>query len=270
MKFPVVKVPQELIKIKCKHIESPFVIPKPEQPIGKTSSYKGLWLIVFSLIIIMFGSLNNSDGTIEFGLFLLLISIVWRSIESVINKKNREEYNKALSTYNKDMLSYNEQMKEFFKIQNIRDDLFLSNLYLLERREAFFDEVVKPNCHVQIKKGISENYFLPFLQKYFHGEIFCDQGVLFDDISVNPYVPDFIFLHSNHNFIVDIEIDEPYSFDSREPIHYRIDDSQTSDTRRDLFFSFLQMDCCEIFRGTNYYQSDWMLFLSCDNYFSVF
>ncbi|KOH44982.1 hypothetical protein [Sunxiuqinia dokdonensis] len=236
MEFPIAKIPQGLMNIRNKHIELPFVLPKPEKPVETPSYYTSWWFVFFSFLVIVIGSSNNSDGTIQYGLILLLFGLVWRWIESSNNKKNRKEYNEKLVEYNKSMSSYNEQIEEFTKILHIKNDLVLNHLYLFEQREDFFEKVKKPNCTVQVKKGVSEKYFLQFLQKYFPDEIFCDRGVILEDSFVSPYIPDFIFFDTDRNYLIDIEIDEPYSFESREPIHFRTKDNFTSDTRRDVFF----------------------------------
>jgi len=45
-------------------------------------------------------------------------------------------------------------------------------------------------------------------------------------------VPDFIYIDTNINLHIDIEVDEPYAFKEREPVHY-----QDKDLKRNQFFS---------------------------------
>lgn len=77
-------------------------------------------------------------------------------------------------------------------------------------------------------KGFSENYFEFQLSKYFKNII--QKDVAISDGRENPYQPDFVLSIPDKQIFIDIEVDEPYSHITREPIH--IDDS-----KRDSFFS---------------------------------
>lgn len=88
---------------------------------------------------------------------------------------------------------------------------------LAEREEVYsftFDE--------SASKGLSEAYFLSYLQKWFVSPWRILEHCKFD----SRYTPtaDFILIHDDLKLAVDLEIDEPYSLKKLEPIHY-IEDS---------------------------------------------
>ncbi len=67
-------------------------------------------------------------------------------------------------------------------------------------------------------KGFTENLFEHKLKKYFKQNILKD--VVLNDGKSYPYQPDFVFRYAKHNLLIDIEIDEPYAYKSKEPIHF--------------------------------------------------
>ena len=69
-------------------------------------------------------------------------------------------------------------------------------------------------------------FFFDFIKNDFTGKIFNDKT--FRD---TPYKPDILIHDSYNNIIINIEIDEPYSIISGEPIHF-----QDADTNRNSYF----------------------------------
>src|SRR6185295_4789674 len=89
-------------------------------------------------------------------------------------------------------------------------------------------------CQVDTRKGITEEYFLSILNDWFSEKIFTGY-ILEEDLSGNPYAPDFIFQDQGTNLHIDIEIDEPYTTEFREGIHCTDDDG--FDSARDDYFN---------------------------------
>lgn len=69
--------------------------------------------------------------------------------------------------------------------------------------------------------GYSETFFESKLKKYFGNYLL--KNYIIDDGRNFPYYPDFILHIPNKNLIIDIEIDEPYAFISKDPIHINDD-----------------------------------------------
>jgi len=92
------------------------------------------------------------------------------------------------------------------------------------------EEVISTHFHPNAPKGHTESQFESDLLRYFPGQIHT--GLLVPQASgQNPYVPDFAYIEGH--LLIDIEVDEPYSYLSREPLHYRGD---PNDDRRNAFF----------------------------------
>ena len=80
------------------------------------------------------------------------------------------------------------------------------------------------------KQGYSETYFSFILKKYFKEYLLS--GHVVDDGRSSPYEPDFIISIPEKNICLDIEIDEPYAYHSKKPIHY-------NDQQRNAYFTNL-------------------------------
>lgn len=78
-----------------------------------------------------------------------------------------------------------------------------------------------PPCGVRYKapKGHSETQFEHDLNRYFPGKIHT--GLMMQRSGLNhPYIPDLAYLDPDHQLAIDIEVDEPYSHTTRQPLHY--------------------------------------------------
>ena len=71
--------------------------------------------------------------------------------------------------------------------------------------------------------GASEKYFLQTLLKHF-GNDKIKHNQLSVKINNDLYIPDFTYMDNDNKVYLDIEIDEPYSFKTKEPIHYKSSD----------------------------------------------
>lgn len=70
------------------------------------------------------------------------------------------------------------------------------------------------------KIGLIEDTFKLTLTKYFPGEIIQNKTIDDPKRGYRTYTPDFIFEYKKSGLRIDIEIDEPYSLETREPLHY--------------------------------------------------
>lgn len=86
-------------------------------------------------------------------------------------------------------------------------------------------QTVQPTAaHYRPPRGHSETQFEHDLWRYFPGKIHT--GLLMqrsqDQTShpASPYAPDFAYIDPHLNLHIDIEVDEPYTHDTRQPLHY--------------------------------------------------
>lgn len=82
------------------------------------------------------------------------------------------------------------------------------------------------------KFGISEVFFYKHLVEYFGTSISRNCGIMLENI---PYRTDFYYFNKKYNLHIDIEIDEPYTYENKEPIHY--EGNQHDDYRNMVFLS---------------------------------
>lgn len=150
------------------------------------------------------------------------------------------DYEKELKVYK---LEYDKEQAIYERIKSEIESYKKSDKYLktlkLHRKylyDQFINEVEKPTLRIKNQtRGISEKYFLRYLNEYFKGFIKTDLSIAHEYLAAqrakdNVYIPDFIFMKDGLP-IIDIELDEPYSASNGEPIHY-----VTSDDNRDQFF----------------------------------
>ena len=82
-------------------------------------------------------------------------------------------------------------------------------------------------------QGLSEKYFLDRLKEYFSEEVNFPDGVFSIPGDFYEYTPDILYHDPSTGLTIDIEIDEPYVGDTKEP-HHCIDEDK--DSNRDEFF----------------------------------
>ncbi|RCJ19086.1 hypothetical protein A6770_32415 [Nostoc minutum NIES-26] len=78
--------------------------------------------------------------------------------------------------------------------------------------------VLPSKSNESTKLGASEMEFAAILQKYFEPYIFSQQQLLPLNHKA-AYSADFLFVEPNTNLHIDLEIDEPFTFETHEPIH---------------------------------------------------
>ncbi|MFA4853141.1 MAG: hypothetical protein WC868_05400 [Bacteroidales bacterium] len=185
------------------------------------------------------------------GIFALLmfpyIYIVWSLFKGYTKvsvseevKIPESEYQESLERYYIEEKAYPEKVEKYnnelerYKIENEKylDDILKYGVQIIKEEYKYRlhpNEKPKRPKAIQ-RKGNSEMTFLEKLLVYFPN----------DNIKVNmslgdfdpPYSPDFVYVCEKTNLHIDIEIDEKYAFDTKEPIHF-IDGA---DDARNQFF----------------------------------
>lgn len=211
-----------------------------------------------SFFFILFTYRRYKFSTILFIITLIFFTIFTISIYINIkeyrkNKKYLSLYPVLLNRYQHEMEEYEENLEIYNQdLHNIKNFIKSESYYSTKRfeflKESGLLNSLKPTVDfINHRKGISEDGFLDYLQKYFSDEIITDKVIeLFssqsynsyyedfysdDSIQISAYSPDFIFQHKKSELVIDIEIDEPYTFD--KPIHYL---NNEHDTKRNEYF----------------------------------
>jgi len=214
--------------------------PDPEpQPIDKgTVAAWALLCFIFSFVCGIFSAaiFSSQIGLAIGGLvFLLSAGRLTHSTRQKLKsfpgrKKTHEQeqryylnqqqlYRKALKDfatkekqYEADLKAYNE---EYYRCSKLADAE-------RERFRQVLSQTAPPDGEGSgAKRGYSEKKFESYLHQYFPGKI-CT-GLTMQNPSYDrryPYTADFAYIEPAMNLHIDIEVDEPYDYTSRQPRHY--------------------------------------------------
>lgn len=235
--YPIIRYPLSIRNV----IENPLIepnaipLPKFDFPTKRSFQVKDLPLIIISPIVsflMIAGGLKNEIYFISvIGTIILLITI--REIGQLINSE--EIYKQKLNEYNSLFAPYHKRQKEIseYRINSSKSDWIFNKkkekISFLFKHSNFPKHLIK-----NIKVGKSENLFYSILVSKFGDKIIRNYAIdLFE--SGKAFIPDIIYADIENRIFIDIEIDEPYSFENKEPIHY-LKNSIHIDEERDKYF----------------------------------
>lgn len=175
----------------------------------------------------------------SFGLYFAFLFLIFvRNKFSFYVSKTREELifkekntrTELLNNYNAKIQAIIDREEQDFQTQNqeFSKERSIRELDLL--KQSIGNDTLDLVDNRNSKKGKSELLFLKYLYDEFGKNVLTDYS---PNIGKNPFQPDFIVYDSDIDFHIDIEIDEPYSFDTGETIHH----DRTKDGKRNLFFN---------------------------------
>lgn len=169
-----------------------------------------------------------------------------------------KDYQNCLKKYNEDKKLYDELMQSIKTYSDVKDfqlkhfQKYLQSVKSKERHKWFYDL----NKFNNPKLGRGEYFFRDFINKAIANKnIPSDFDFIFDasiEVSsfnlyskVSFFYPDLLVLTSR-GLLIDVEIDEPYSAESKSPIHY-IHSSDNNDSARNSYFTHHN---CSVLRFT--------------------
>jgi len=259
--YPEVYIPREIIKISKDFPPLPEEpkepkFPEDPKPPEKDNSSPGVLLIICAIFIITIIILI-SNGIVGGGemityLVILIILVVFCSIfyfgsrESNIDKENK--YRKDLQNYHNKVKKYEEDKIEYKKLMVLfekdkKDIQSKKNIYKFrqERLKEFLFEyspldISKIYEENYIKKGVSETFFISFLNILKNFKIYTDCKIYIPNSNNKGYFPDFILVNNSKKIVINLEIDEPYNAETGEPIHY-FENHKSIDEKRNDFFT---------------------------------
>ncbi len=200
-----------------------------------------LQMIIFFAAVI-FSSLKHENFVIAIILlvFVILFATNLGKFKTITDDKRvdlsneefeilKKEYFKKLNdvrNLNNDLENdYNNKKQNIeLKIKNERDDIAIREYYISLQPAS---EAVKHNENV--KRGKTEIMFLEKLLQKFGNQIRVDVS---PSINSQFYFPDYVFVCNKTGLHIDIEIDEPYTFSEKLPIHYK----DSTDNDRNCYF----------------------------------
>lgn len=224
----------------------PLLPQKPKSPARENfDSNKNLVKfisILYIVLLIVLGFFTTDSlshllipaSIVFFFSYFWLISIVKGEPEKdyararELYETREREYKGLIDKYNRLNETYTYKTKEIKGFKTLIDKNASKKelgQYLLK---FYFSKNNRFESDLNENKGVSENQFYSYLVKEFPGKIFRDTRVDAIDYS---YFPDFTYYDSDFGVLIDIEIDEPYSFNSKLPTH-----TIGSDEMRNNFF----------------------------------
>lgn len=166
-------------------------------------------------------------------IILICVPIIIATLGTIYGVRNFREaeiylskaYEQGMIRYQKQNLIYKEKEKEvnsssFQKQEKLR---ILRNKSVENKSDIIKQSQILKD--VDVKKGITELFFHDYLIKYSNFKIY-------KSLKFGYYFPDLVIIDESNFLVIDIEIDEPYIFETREPIHY-----SDTDLKRDIYFT---------------------------------
>ena len=176
--------------------------------VGLKQFWCGCSTVLLLIVAIVNILLTNRTTSI---VFLLLTSITFWCYCSL--QQYRNNLRKTLIAIEKKLSSRQYKIKDN---SSINTKLNLSSLLLdsLAERENIYNFKIDDSAN----KGLSESYFLSYLQKWFNYPWRIIEHCQFQGDRYTP-TADFILINDNLKLGIDLEIDEPYSLKESMPIH---------------------------------------------------
>ena len=214
MNYPIIIIPNSFLEVlkTTPHMES------PEQPLKPEKIKKGIDFFIFFSIAIFCFSLDNQYFI---GCFISIFILILRLYYNVkLKKKKLEIYKENIQKYFEKLEKYKTHLINLEYINSFQQNM----LRKLIRETPTFSN--NSSTIITNKKGRYENFFFNYLNQFFLNRIKVNTCFGYSN---SPYEPDFVFFDEETNLHIDIEIDEPYIYSSKEPIHYiGVDDNRNN------------------------------------------
>lgn len=237
MNYPYVCYPAALHRILSEDFELPDIASQPLKPDHTLPKVTGVPYIWFSIAIFIIGAISDSAIVSIISSFLVLFSSIFLSIEKANLKSAQKSFKKIDDQYLEAIAVYYSKMKirkEF--IENLKNPKWKSD-YKNKLVKDIFLKATRPEIVCLTNKGITEDFFHDYLVKYFN-DLQIKTNLTIKQYNKNLMIPDFIIFDQKNNLYIDIEIDEPYTYQTREPIHYYEEESKSHiDGYRNYFFT---------------------------------
>ena len=246
----------------------PSVPKKPKKPVEPLLPKKEIvfedkwawtWTAIFFLAAIIITAIWSINGWSLFLFFAAGMGLLYRISETITAtnikykkllaeyKHQMELYKMALHFYDSDMIKYQSQMESYERECESFLDIHNRPPYY---RKWFHDalpihvDFQAINANENINTGIGEACFAKFLLDWNQSNQFFESIYTNSKIEesfgiglhspIVTYYPD-IIVKTKSGFFIDVEIDEPYSAESCQPIHFMDGFKGKDDHRNELF-----------------------------------
>ena len=205
-------------------------------------------------VIFMVGFTRNSEALISFCVIWCIGYCLLHLKQKLNHSKKSSRYKDLIVKYNIDRKIYEKQLDDYERQKSaFQKDTKYCELRRQKRlviNKRIFSKSRRANVHFDNPiLGRSEKDFLQHLKNQFgsmvttdrvieifndHDDFFPDSNEQYSNTKIkSAYSPDFIVHHEHSGLWIDVEIDEPYTYDD-EPIHYL---DCENDLRRNKYFT---------------------------------
>lgn len=225
--YPIILIPDTVQQARLAQppIPSPPNLPIPQYPGDAPKRINKTLIGVETAAVIVPGmAIAKTDGVGLAGILFFLAGFgaiaaqTWRQLTTFRKRKKKHQHKIAVYRQNKKEYErqkrlYSEQTqvaKSPQKIAKFRYKLLLNILSQTIPHDG------NGSC---AKRGSSEANFSTHLKQYFDSKIHAGLTLNIPNFE-HSYTPDFTYIDPELNLYIDIEIDEPYAYKSKKPIHY--------------------------------------------------
>lgn len=246
-KFPIILYPKPVEEfLKSVETENNKIPCLPSSPVLKNAASLAsvnevsfpslLKLCLLGNFILLIGAIlfNNLPIWLLVLLFLscnYILLFSWKkvSIGQFYRKSLFEEDSSQLKQYDKQLKAYKKLSAERIKRQQQYDKTI--TVYRKELQTKLKQSLL-PTSYSTAQQGASEGRFRRYLDKYFPSQVHQGFEIIIPNSNFS-YSTDFTYIDKSLNLYVDIEIDEPYYYKTKEPTHCS---DQEKDKHRNAFF----------------------------------
>ncbi len=235
--FPIVLIPSSIQQAKSARLPTTtFPESRPQQPGAKPQKINhSLIAVEVALAIIISTAITSSSAGLGFLSFIAAAcAIAFQTKQQIKTYPQRKsahqrevnDYPKKLEDYDHKKRQHEEKNRTSQSPERIAEFQYKLLRDILSRTSPHDgNRSIAP-------KGKAEDKFGDCLKQYFPGKIHSGLTLNIPDYP-HPYTPDFAYLDSSLKLHIDIELDEPYAHNTKEPTHYLR--AWKDDNRNDFF-----------------------------------
>lgn len=236
-RLPTVLIPQQIQRVNEEMPPIPTLsLQQPSSP-GKEPKKVNTTVIAVEAAVAVPSVAIVSQGKTGAGLFLLLFAMgaiaahAWRQMTTYPQRKQEyrqkiQNYTTKLDEYDRGKRQHEADVRAARSPERVAE--FHYNLLLNVLRQTVPNDGTNSNA----PSGAAEANFSNYLKRYFPGKIHTKLSLSIPNFE-HPYTPDFAYIDQALNLYIDIEIDEPYTYRTREPTHFT---ESWKDNNRNTFF----------------------------------
>ncbi|HEY9699061.1 MAG TPA: hypothetical protein V6D10_17505 [Trichocoleus sp.] len=235
--YPIVLIPPVLERAQAAEPVTPAL--SYELPIFSAPEPKKIAVPTIAAeagVVTVASSLVAAKGGIVPGLLLFLAASgaiatqVWRQAKRY--KQGKQDYERQLAEYKQQEEECRQQRKEYLEtVKQAKSPEGIAK-FRYELVCQALEQVAPHDSNGKARRGWTEKKFGECLRQYFDNKIQEGLQLKIPDFNY-PYTVDFGYVDPDLNLYIDIEIDEPYAYGSKEPLHCL---GAWKDNKRNQFF----------------------------------